>query len=158
MLEVGNWIGGDQATGRILQLPNSQVFGTAIFNYTQNFSYLWDEIQLPITYQSNLDHATHILLDVGEKYSQEYLQGAERQVQKMKHYFVVPDIDLHPHVYIKVTSNWVQLNMRYLVEPRKRRGASSFIYTEVFKRVQASDDITIASETMDLTVHRPKAA
>jgi len=49
--------------------------------------------------------------------------------------------------------------MRYLAEPKKRRAASSFIYTEVFKRVQGSNDISIASETMDLTVHQqPKAA
>jgi hypothetical protein len=77
----------------------------------------------------------------------------------MRHYFLVPDIDLQPRVYVNVTSNWVQLNMRYLVEPKRRRSASSFIYTQVFKRVQASDDISIASETMDLTVHQqPKAA
>jgi small-conductance mechanosensitive channel len=158
MMEIGNWIGGDQATGRILQLPNSQVFGTAIFNYTQNFSYIWDEVKLPITYQSNLDQATRILLDIGGEYSNEYLQGAEEQVQKMKEYFVVADIDLRPRVYVKVTSNWVELSMRYLVQPMKRRTASSFIYTELFKRVQASNNISIASETMDLTVHPPKAA
>jgi hypothetical protein len=44
------------------------------------------------------------------------------------------------------------------VEPEKRRNASSFLYPEVFQKVQESNDITIASETMDLTVHRPKAA
>jgi small-conductance mechanosensitive channel len=158
LMEIGNWIGGDQPSGRILQLPNSQVFGTAVFNYTQNFSYIWDEVKLPITYQSNLDRATRILLDVGNEYTKEFLQGAEQEVEKMKKYFLLPDLDLRPHVYVKVTSNWVQLNMRYLVEPKKRRGASSFIYTEVFKRVQSSQDISIASETMDLTLHRGEAA
>jgi hypothetical protein len=47
--------------------------------------------------------------------------------------------------------------MRYVVEPKKRRNASSFIYTEVFQRVQERGDIQIASETMDLTVRRPQA-
>jgi small-conductance mechanosensitive channel len=42
MMEIGNWIGGDQASGRIVQLPNSKVFGNQIFNYTQNFDYIWD--------------------------------------------------------------------------------------------------------------------
>jgi hypothetical protein len=45
-----------------------------------------------------------------------------------------------------------------VVEPKKRRSASSFIYQEVFRRVQGSKGITIASETMDLSVHPPKAA
>lgn len=158
LMEIGNWIGGDQPSGRILQLPNSQIFGNAVFNYTQNFSYIWDEVKLPITYQSDLDGATRILLDVGNEYTKAFLQGAQEEVEKMKQYFLVPDLDLRPHVYVKVTSNWVQLNMRYLVEPKKRRGASSFIYTEVFKRLQSSKNISIASETMDLTVHRSDAA
>lgn len=55
MLEIGNWISGDQATGRIVQFPNAQIFGTPIFNCTQNFSYIWDEVILPITYNSNLE-------------------------------------------------------------------------------------------------------
>jgi small-conductance mechanosensitive channel len=158
MMEIGNWIGGDQASGRIVQLPNSKVFGNQIFNYTQNFDYIWDEVVLPITYSSNLDSATRILVQVGGDYTKEFLQGAEAQLEKMRESFVVPSIELKPQVYVAVTSNWVQLTMRYLVEPKKRRTASSFIYREVFQKVQASNDITIASETMDLTVHRPKAA
>lgn len=49
----------------------------------------------------------------------------------------------------------MELTLRYLVEPKKRRAASNFIYTEVFKRVQQRKDISIASETMDLAVHPP---
>ncbi len=69
---------------------------------------------------------------------------------------MVPDFELGPTVYFKVTSNWAELHLRYLVEPKKRRSASSFIYGEVFKQVQGREDITTASETMDLTVHPPK--
>lgn len=158
MMEIGNWIGGDQVSGRIVQLPNSKIFGNPIFNYTQNFNYIWDEVVLPITYNSNLDSATRILVDVGAEYTKEYLKGAEAQLEKMRQHFWVPSFELKPQVYVTVTSNWVQLTMRYVVEPKKRRSASSFIYQEVFRRVQGSKDITIASETMDLSVHPPKAA
>src|SRR5207237_8593116 len=82
MMEVGNWIGGDQASGRIVQIPNSKVFGTAIFNYTQNFSYIWDEVHLPITYDSNFDSATRILLDVGGEYTKEFLKGAQEELEE----------------------------------------------------------------------------
>ena len=53
MMEIGNWVKGDQYSGRIIQFANAQIFGTAVFNYTQNFSYIWDEIKLPITYASS---------------------------------------------------------------------------------------------------------
>lgn len=158
MLEIGSWIKGDQFSGRILLVPNSMIFGTPIMNYTLHFSRIWDEVDLPITYGSNMEAAIKILTEVGSEYTREFLQGAEADLEKMRREFLMPNLKLEPTVYVKVTSNWLQLNMRYLVEPRKRRAASSFIYQEVFNRISRAKDIQIASETMDLTVHRPKAA
>ena len=38
MMALRNWIGGDQATGRIVQFGNSKIFGdTPVYNYTRNF-------------------------------------------------------------------------------------------------------------------------
>ena len=155
MMEIGNWIGGDQASGRIVQFSNSKLFGdTVVYNYTRNFAYIWDEVMLPITYASNMKGATEILLNAGHTYTKEFLQGAQRELEQMQRYFLVPDLELKPQVYIQVNSNWVQLTMRYLVDPKKRRQASSFIYEEVFKQAQGRGDITIASETLDIAVHQ----
>jgi small-conductance mechanosensitive channel len=158
LLEIGSWISADQYSGRILLIPNSLIFGTPILNYTQYLSLIWDEVVLPITYQSNLESATRILTEVGSAYTQQFLSDAEHDLEQMRRQFLVPQLELKPAVYVKVTSNWLELTMRYVVDPKKRRAASSFIYSEVFKRVAKAEDIQIASETMDLTVHRPKAA
>ena len=158
MLEVGAWISGDQYSGRILLVPNSMIFGTPIINYTLHLAYIWDEIMLPITYQSNMQAATQILLQAGEEYTRQFLQGAERDLARMQREFLVPTLELKPAVYLKVTSNWLQLTMRYVVDPRKRRVSSNFIFQMVFQELSQRNDIHIASETMDLTVHRPKAA
>ncbi|HEX6804984.1 MAG TPA: mechanosensitive ion channel family protein [Terriglobales bacterium] len=158
VLEIGSWIGGDQYSGRILLIPNSMIFGTPIMNYTEHLSMIWDEVHLPITYQSNMEEANRILTEVGDQYTREFLKNAEKDVEQMRRRFLMPELDLKPQVYLKVTSNWLQLTMRYLVDPKQRRSASSFIYKEVFHRVSQAKDIQIASETMDLTVHRPKAA
>lgn len=158
MMEIGNWVGGDQPSGRIVQLPNSKMFGNAIFNYTQNFAYIWDEIHLPITYQSNMEAASKILTDVGATYTREFLESATEDLERMQHSFVVPSVELKPAVFVKVTSNWLELTLRYIVDPKKRRAASSFIYGEVFKRLQQRKDIAIASETMDLAIHPPEKA
>lgn len=158
LLEIGSWIGGDQYSGRILLIPNSMIFGTPIMNYTLHLSHIWDEVQLPITYQSNMEAAIRILTEVGDQYTREFLRDAQNELEQMRKQFLMPNLQLKPEVYLKVTSNWLQLTMRYLVDPKQRRSASTFIYKEVFKRVSQGNDIQIASETMDLTVHRPKAA
>ena len=70
----------------------------------------------------------------------------------MQRYFVVPEFELDPVVYIEITSNWVSLRMRYVVDPKERRNATNFIWREVFERIQKRKDTTIGSTTMDLTV------
>ncbi len=156
MMEIGNWIGGDQYTGRIIQFANAEIFGHPVFNYTRNFAYIWDEVELPITYDSNSAVASQILLDVGSEYTKEFLEGAQASVEQMQRYFLVSNFELKPQVYMKVDSNYVHLTMRYLVEPKKRRNAQTFIYTEVFKRIQGRKDIQIGSDTMSVTVQAAK--
>ncbi|MGH9685900.1 MAG: mechanosensitive ion channel family protein [Candidatus Acidiferrales bacterium] len=158
MMEIGNWIGGDMATGRTVQFSNSKVFGETIFNYTNRFEYIWDEINLPITYASDLKAANEILLSVGGEYTKEFLAGAEQELDQMGRDFLVPDFQLGPVVYVKVTSNWVECSLRYIVDARKRRAASNFIFRNVFERVRACTDIQIASQTMDIAVHEQSGA
>jgi small-conductance mechanosensitive channel len=154
MMEIGNWISGDQYSGRIIQFANAQVFGTPVFNYTRNFAYIWDEIKFPITYDSNIKAATQIMESAGADYTRDFLKAAETQLQKMQHYFMVPRLDFEPHVFMKVTDNWVELVLRYLVEPKKRRQASTFLFQEIFRQIHNSTDISIASTSMEVTVHR----
>lgn len=158
MMEIGNWIGGDQYSGRIIQFANAQVFGASVFNYTRNFAYIWDEIKLPVTYASNAQAAADLLKSVGGDYSREFMAGAEAQIQTMQRIFMVPRFEVEPVVYMKVTDNWVELTLRYLVDPRKRRAASSFIFSEVFRQVRQREDIEIASSTMSLTVQNTQSA
>lgn len=157
MMEIGNWISGDQYSGRTIQFANAQVFGTPVFNYTRTFGYIWDEIKIPITYASNVKALSEILKSVGHEYTQQFLQGAQRQLDRMQRYFMVQHFELEPDVYIKVTDNYIELTLRYVVDPKQRRKASSFIFAETFRKMRERNDIQIGSTTMDLTVHPPDA-
>lgn len=134
------------------------IFGTPISNYTQHLSCIWDEVTLPITYGSDMEATIRILTDVGRSYTKEFLETAQKELEAMQRRFLVPQVEFQPTVFVKVTTNWLELTMRYVVEAKKRRAASSYLYKEIFKRVQQNKRIQIASETMDLTVHPDKAA
>jgi small-conductance mechanosensitive channel len=62
MMEIGNWIGGDQVSGRIVQFANANIFGTPVFNYTRDFGYIWDEVFFPVTYDSNVQEMSDTLI------------------------------------------------------------------------------------------------
>ncbi len=51
--EVGEWINGNQATGRLSIIPNSNVLTNNVNNFTKDHNFIWDEISLPITYDSD---------------------------------------------------------------------------------------------------------
>lgn len=155
MMEIGNWISGDQYSGRLIQFANAQVFGTPVFNYTRTFGYIWDEVRFPVTYASNVKALSDILKSVGREYTQEFLKGAQKQIEKMQRYFMVPRFEVEPDVYLKVTDNYIDVTLRYLVDPRQRRKASSFIYAEAFRQMRERHDIEMGSTTMDVTVHPP---
>jgi hypothetical protein len=48
----------------------------------------------------------------------------------MQRYFMVQSFEVQPDVYVKVTDNYIELTLRYIVDPKQRRKASSFIYAE----------------------------
>lgn len=69
LLEVGNWVDADQSTGRVIHIPNGKVFREAQANYTQAFAYIWHEIPVLVTFESDWRRAKRILAEVGEKHA-----------------------------------------------------------------------------------------
>ena len=44
LMEIGNWVSRDMYSGRIVRIPNSTVLKGSVFNYSQGFQFIWDEI------------------------------------------------------------------------------------------------------------------
>ncbi|HEX3154867.1 MAG TPA: hypothetical protein VHV32_09595, partial [Candidatus Angelobacter sp.] len=87
-------------------------------------------------------------------YTREFMHDAEPQIQKMQRIFMVQRFEVEPVVFLKVTDNWVELTLRYLVDPKKRRAASTYIFTESFRQIRERQDIQIGSSTMNLTIQQ----
>lgn len=51
--EIGNWVDADQSTGRIIHIPNGFVFTEPQANYTAGFQYIWSEIPVLVTFESD---------------------------------------------------------------------------------------------------------
>jgi small-conductance mechanosensitive channel len=64
LLETGNWVGRDLYNGRIVRIPNSAVLKGSVFNYSQGFQFIWDEIKVLFTTTSDCQLAREMLLRV----------------------------------------------------------------------------------------------
>ena len=46
MMEIGQWVSSDNYSGRIVKLSNAFVFKGPVYNYSQDFPFVWDEFNL----------------------------------------------------------------------------------------------------------------
>src|ERR1700683_4864073 len=77
LMETGDWVSRDLYNGRIARIPNSAVLKGSVFNYSQGFQFLWDEIKLLFTTTSDCHYAREMLMRVARESIGEYLIEAQ---------------------------------------------------------------------------------
>ena len=80
VMEVGEWVKADQYTGRVVTVANREVWINPVYSYTQHWGYLWDEITLPITYESDWQRAAEFILEHGQTYTAGLQADAEARL------------------------------------------------------------------------------
>ncbi|HSJ24650.1 MAG TPA: mechanosensitive ion channel family protein [Longimicrobiales bacterium] len=145
ILEVGNWVDADQSTGRIIHIPNGRLFTEPQANYTKAFPYLWNEVSVTITFESNWREAKRLLLEVGERHRMG--PELERQVLARSDEYPIFYSTLAPAVYTRGGEYGIVLTLRYMCGARQRRGTEQVIWEDLLDAISARDDIDIAYRT-----------
>ena len=128
ILEIGNWVDADQSTGRIIHIPNGKVLLESQANYSTAFEYIWNEIPVLLTFESNWEKAKGILQQIINQHAEHISKGAEKDIFEASKNYMIYYKNLTPIIYTKVKDSGVELTMRYLCNPRKRRGSEDEIW------------------------------
>lgn len=147
LMEIGNWVAGDQSTGRIIHIPNGSVFRDAIANYSKGFRYLWNEIPVLITFESDWEKAKDILIDIANQHAEYLSNEAQAHLRQAVQRYLIFYSKLTPTVYTSVRESGVLLTIRYLCEPRRRRGTEQSIWESVLRAFAQHGDIKFAYPT-----------
>ena len=147
LMEIGNRVDAEQSTGRVIHIPNGKIFTEVLANYSSGFHYLWNEIAVLITFESNWKKAKNLLLDIGSEHAEALSSAAERKVQKAAKKFMIFYSKLTPTVYTSVRDSGVLLTIRYLCEPRRRRSSEQEIWEDILEAFAENDDIDFAYPT-----------
>jgi small-conductance mechanosensitive channel len=108
------WIRSRQFTGRIVTVTNDKVFDEPVYNYTRDFPYIWDEINLPVRYQDDRDQAEQILLDAAKRHAVTREKIGEEEVRRMKDEFGIDVGEIDPQSFWRITDNWLEVTVRFL--------------------------------------------
>jgi len=152
LLETNEWVKGDQATGRLSIIPNSWVLSGVVNNYTKDHPYIWDELSIPITYDSDWKEALQIIERIINIETKEITNKSEASVSKLSDKYYLPQKSTEPTVFATLTDNWITMNIRYITEVRQRRIVRDRLNRRLLSELEKVDNIKIASESMDIHV------
>ncbi len=147
LLEIGNWVDADQATGRIIQIPNSVVFTQPQANYSQRAQFIWNEIRVPVTFESDWELAKRILEEIIGNRSERISDEARRELQRTSSRYLLINLDVEPQVYTGVEDSGIVLSVRYVVDPRRRRASTQAIWEDILRAFAAQPTIAWAYPT-----------
>lgn len=148
VLEIGNWVRSDQSTGRVVHIPNHLIFSDALANYTSDFDFIWNELEVLVTFESDWGKAKKILQQITDEHLEEFVEKADRQVRRAQKAYLIYYRHLTPIVYTDVQDSGICLTIRHLANPRNRRGISQAIWEDILHAFKEHDDIELAYPTM----------
>jgi small-conductance mechanosensitive channel len=150
LMEIGAWVQADQYTGRTVSVANRIVFAAPVFNYTQHWGYVWDEIMLPFTYDSDWRLAAEIMLSHAQEYTANLQADAQVQLQRTMARYPLQQTQVEPTLYLTMTDNWIQMALRYIVPPRQRRTVKAQLHHELLQHFEEEPTIQVASATFEI--------
>jgi small-conductance mechanosensitive channel len=136
ILEIGDRINGEQSSGIIVNIPNSFIFSYALKNYTTAFKYIWDEIVVKIPLKSDVNKIKEELLSIVN--NNEIVEAIPRKMDKavkessLEYRIYYNHLD--PIIYTKVVDDHIELDIRFLVHPKKIRTVENDVWLEILKK------------------------
>jgi small-conductance mechanosensitive channel len=151
LMETREWVSGDQATGRLTIVPNGTVLTGVVQNYTRDFDFIWDELTIPITYDSDWNEAASKILDIVKKETIDVSENAKKIMENLEGKYYFTKRSLEPAIFLTLTDNWISFGIRYVTEVKSRRLLHDRLSRTILNEIQKSEKIKIASGTINIT-------
>lgn len=147
LIELNSPEDGEQSTGRIVEIPNHFVFLYPVVNYVKGFQYIWNEIKVEITFESDWKKAKRELEKIVDRHTLHFTDKAKKEIQEASKRYMIYYNKFTPIVYTDVRASGVLLTMRYLCAPKDKRNTVNDIWEDVLNLINSSEDIDLAYPT-----------
>ena len=131
----GDYVSSDLPSGRIITLPNSQIFNVGVYNYSWPlFPYIWSEISFYIAYDADFDFVEKISIDAAFGLIGEKMKENIKIYRKVLASTPVDDLEVkdEPRVFFTADSTtWIKTTVRFLAEPKKLSKVKKHLLLEI---------------------------
>jgi small-conductance mechanosensitive channel len=139
LMETGNWVSKDLYNGRIVRIPNNILLKVPVFNYSQGFRFIWDEIKVLLTTTSDCQLAREMLLRAAKEAIGEYLIEAQASWKEMSDYYRGANPPLDPTVALIVNGGSLEFTVSYVVDYSKRTAMQDRLFAKIVEGVASSN-------------------
>jgi small-conductance mechanosensitive channel len=151
LLEVNPWEHGQQSTGRVVTIPNRAIFISHVFNFTKGFPFVWNDLLVNVTFESNWQEAKQIMLRLAERNAEQTRSEVAAHIRRMRRKLPIRFEHLTPIVYNRIADSGVELALRFLTPVKQRRGIKSELCDRILEAFAGRDDIQLAYPTQRIT-------
>lgn len=148
--EPAMWVKSRQFTGRIVTVTNDKIFDEPVYNYTDQFQYVWDEITIPIHYHADRDRAEEILLEAGQAHAASGNRLGDEEVKRLEDRYGIKIGDIDPRVYWQFGQDWLELTIRFLSPDHGTREIKDQMTRQILGQLTKAG-IQIASTSYEIT-------
>lgn len=133
ILEVSNVDTTGQSTGIIIHLPNSIIFNYPLKNYNKAFKYIWDEITIRIPLDYDVNKAKKVLYKIvnSNEIIKKIPTKLKKQINNVSNSYRIYYNQYDPIIYTKINEDHIELQIRYLIHPKKARYVESIISSDI---------------------------
>jgi small-conductance mechanosensitive channel len=143
------WVASRQYTGRIVTISNANIFDQPVYNYTRDFPYIWEEMRLPIPYNAEHKKAEAAILESVNRHTTTLQELGEDALNALERRYSVKREEFEPRVYWRLTDNWVEMSVRFVVPDHGIRPIKDAISRDILTALNAAR-IGIASGTYEI--------
>lgn len=139
ILEVSTKEDNGQSTGIVIHYPNSIIVSKPVKNINKGFKYIWDEIVVKVSLDADLESNKKEIYKIVNS-----LDTIKSIPKKMKN--LIDDVNttnriyfnkFDPIIYTKIVDDHVELNVRFLMHPKKARYIESVIWDKIYLAYKA---------------------
>ena len=153
LMEVGNWVHADQTTGRLVYVPNALLFSAPLANYTRGFEFIWTELPVLVTFESDWRKALHLLKELAARHGARSAEQAGTALAAAARRYARPPGAIDPAVYVSVEASGILLTLRIPCRPRERRVVTDALWQDILIAFGECPDIDFAYPTTRFYAH-----
>jgi len=155
LMEVGNWVDAEQSTGRLVHVPNGIVFTNQVANYTEGFDFIWQEIPVLVTFESDRARAREIVENAVRDHAPNVEREAGALIRETARNYHIRIGALTPIIYLSVQDSGVLFTARFLVDARRQRNVAQSIWVAILDALDDEPNVDLAYPTVRTYLQGP---